>query len=251
MAPTTKATVEVSTADLRHALAAVHPHHRKGTKEDAKAQHRLRLVFANGYLYVCASNEDSTGLAKIKYREDSRGNLWEPDDGPLVVDMQPRYAKHICTTFSAKAVASDVDQAVVITIDADDQDVTFTDVGGLWSSGVAVTLPFHEGGEAFPDVIEVTGRAFAEAKGEAERARALNVDGRVMRRFEAASIQYGAPLRVRAIGSPEQRAGFLVQAGAAFAGTVASGPEDDGLKTRDKIDMEWLRLLDTRHLVSA
>lgn len=257
MSPTKKATVQVVTADLRHALASVFPHHNRQRRDDAIALHRVRLTFANGTLFVGATNGKTTALARVGYLPDtdSRGSLWEPDDGPMIVELQPRHSKLITGQFSARASASDVDQVIAIDIDATaagqgEGIIDFTDIGGLFSDGESLRLKFGEPHDAFPDLIDITGRAFAGVKGESGRPRPLVQDGRIMGLFRDASVQYGSDLRIRAIGDTEG-AGFLVQAGAYFAGTVESRPDDDGLKSRAKTDMEWLRILNPGKLAIA
>lgn len=241
--PTTKATVKVGTTELRQALKSVHAHHRKGKKADAQAQHRVRLTLANGTLFIAACNEQSTALAKMQYVEDSRGTMWEPTDAPLIVDLQPRHIPLIAAWVSSKAVASDVDQLIAITVDVRAGEIEFEDIGGLWSEGERVTYTFDPPHESFPDVIDLTGKALNEIAGAGERHKDLVQHGDVIKLFATASTQYDAPLRIRATGSAEQR-GFVVQCGHGFIGTVTSRHgDDDGLKTRDRIDMEWRRVL--------
>jgi hypothetical protein len=245
MTATTKATIKVGTTELRSALKAVHAHHRKGKRDDAVAQHRVRLTLANGTLFVAACNEQSTALARITLVEDTRGNLWEPEDGPLLVDLQPRHIPLIAAWVSSKAVASDIDQLIAITADVKKGEVEFEDIGGLWSEGERVIYGFDPPNEAFPDVIGISGRALAEVSGASERAKPFVQNGDVIKLFSVASKQYGADLRIRATGTAsDAQSGFVVQCGPSFIGTVASRHgDDDGLKTRDKIDMSWLQLL--------
>lgn len=251
MTVTTVATVKVGTADLRHALKAAHAHHNKHKKDDNVAEHRVRLTFANGTLFVGASNGTSTGLAKVTYVEDTRGTLWEPDDGPMIVDLQPRHVPLVLQQFKSKAAASDVDQLIAIDVNLDDEVIDFTDIGGLWSDGESVRFGLQEPHELFPDIIDITGQALAAVAGESERAKALVQDGRILALFKDAAIQYGAPLQIRATGSAEQR-GFVVQCGPSFIGTVSSRHnDDDGLKNRDKWTQEWIRVLRPRSLASA
>jgi hypothetical protein len=241
--PTTSATVKVGTSDFRAGLRSVHAHHQKGMKEDARAQHRIRLIFANGTLFTAASNNETTALAKQKYVEDSRGSLWVPTDSPLIVDLQPRHVPLIAAWLSKKATASDVDQLVAMTVDVRAGEIEFEDIGGLWSNGERQIYTFDDPNEAFPDVVAITGKALNEVAGAGERQSDLVQDGAVIKRFETASKQYGAQLRIRKTGGPETR-GFVVQCGPGFIGTMTSRHgEDDGLKTRDKIDAEWRRVL--------
>jgi hypothetical protein len=240
----TRATVKVGTTEFRQGLRSVHAHHRKGKKADALAQHRVRLVFANGTLFIAACNDQSTGLHKQKLIEDSRGSLWEPEQAAFLVDLQPRHCPLITAWLSAKAVASDIDQLVAITVDVQAGEIEFEDIGGLFSSGELVRYRFDEPHENFPDVIGVSGRALAEVSGQQERAKPFVQNGEVVSLFAMASTQYKSDLRIRATGAADSASGFVVQCGPSFIGTVESRHrDDDGLKTRDKIDLEWSRLL--------
>lgn len=244
--PTTRCTVKVGTTELRQALKSVHAHHRKGKKADAQAQHRIRLTFANGTLFIAACNEQSAALAKLTYVEDSRGNLWEPTDAPLVVDLQPRHIPLIAAWVSSKAVASDVDQLIAITPDIRQGEVEFEDIGGLWSEGERVVYTFDPPHESFPDIIDLMGKALNQIAGAGERHKDLVQHGDIIKLFATASTQYDAPLRIRATGSAEQR-GFVVQCGHGFIGTVTSRHgDDDGLKTRDRIDDSWRKVLGSK-----
>jgi hypothetical protein len=245
---TTKASLKVGTTEFRQALKSVHAHHRKAKKADAVAQHRVRLTLANGWLFVSACNEQSTALAKLKTIDDTRGNLWEPEDGPLLVDLQPRHIPLICAWVSSKAVASDIDQLIQLNVDMRPEketgEIEFEDIGGLFSSGERVTYQFADPHEAFPDVISICDRALAEVSGQSERAKPFVQNGDVLKLFAMASTQYDTDLRIRATGSPDVASGFVVQCGSGFIGTVESRHHgDDGLKTRDKIDHEWRRVL--------
>lgn len=244
--PTTRCTVKVGTTELRQALKSVHAHHRKTKKGADEAQHRVRLILANGTMFVAACNEESTALAKLTYIEDSRGNLWEPADAPLVVDLQPRHVPLLTAWVSKKAVASDIDQVIAITADAVQGEVEFEDIGGLMSFGERVTYQFGNPNDAFPDVVAISDKALNEVAGSGERHKDLVQHGEIIARFAMASKQYGSQLRIRATGSAESR-GFVVQCGPSFIGTVTSRHgDDDGLKTRDRIDAEWRRVLGTK-----
>jgi hypothetical protein len=252
MSVTTKATVKVRTPELRAALASVFPHRKRTKKDDDIALHRVRLTLANGKLYAAATQGTTTALAKMSYVDDSRGNLWEPDDGPLVVDLQPRQVLLINQAFSAKADGDDegADLLTAITVDTKDE-VEFENIGGLNSAGERLTFPYTDPHELFPDVIEITGRALAEAAGESERAKTLKQDGKLIDLFKAAGTQYGAPLRLRATGTSEAALGFVVECGSQFVGTISSMRGDEGTQRDSKFTTDWLFDLKPRTLASA
>jgi hypothetical protein len=248
MTVTTKATVKVPTADFRSALGAVKPHMGKVKKDDGVIVHRLRLVLAKGVMFACATNLTTTALGKAHYVEDSRGDLWEPEDGPMVIDLQPRHIPLLLAQFKAKKGESDADLLIAITADISAGEVSFEDIGGLWSAGERTTYQFDEPIDGFPDIIGITGTALAGVAGQAERGKPLVQDGRVMAMFKDATVQYGTDLQIRGTGSVEDR-GFVVQCGPNFIGTVSSRHnDDDGLKKRDRWSTDWLALLDPRKL---
>lgn len=254
MTVTTKATVKVRTPDLRAALASVYPHRKRTKKDDDIALHRIRLTLANGKMYAAATQGTTTALAKMSYVDggDTRGNLWEPDDGPLVVDLQPRQVLLINQAFSAKADGDDegADLLTALTVDIKDE-IEFENIGGLNSAGERLTFPYTDPHELFPDVIELTGRALAEAAGESERAKALKQDGKVIDLFKAAGVQYASPLRIRPTGSLVAARGFVVECGSAFVGTLSSTQDDEGVKRDSKFTTDWLFDLKPRSLASA
>jgi hypothetical protein len=254
MTVTTKATVKVRTPDLRAALASVYPHRKRTKKDDDIALHRIRLTLANGKMYAAATQGTTTALAKMSYVEggDTRGNLWEPDDGPLIVDLQPRQVLLINQAFSAEADgdAEGAELLTAITVDTFDE-VELENNGGLNSAGERLVFPYAEPHELFPDVIELTGRALAEAAGESERAKTLKQDGKLIGLFQAAGDQYGAPLRWRSTGTSEAARGFVVECGSAFVGTISSTQDDEGVRRDSKFTTDWLFDLKPRSLASA
>jgi hypothetical protein len=252
MTVTTKTTVKVGTADLRHALGAAKSHVGKVKKDDGIITHRMRLILANGTLLVAATDSQTTALARANYIPgpdgDTRGNLWEPDDGPIVVDLQPRHIPLLLAQFKAKAGESDADLLMAVTADSKAGEITFEDIGGLWSAGERQTFLFDEPIDGFPDVVAITGQALAAVAGQAERGKPLVQDGRILSRFKDATVQYGERCHIRGTGSVEAR-GFVVQCGPNFIGTVTSGhTDDDGIKSRDRWTLDWLKLLDPRKL---
>lgn len=251
MAVTMQASIKVGTVEVRHALKSVYAHHNKTKTDDGIALHRIRLTLGKGYLFVAATNGTSTGLAKIRTVEDSRGDdaaMWDPDDGPIIVDLQPRHVPILLQQYKAKAAASDVDQLISITADCASGEVAFEDIGGLWSSGERTTFQFDDPHAGMPDVIAMSGTALAAVAGQAERGKPLVQDGKILSLFKDAAVQYQAPLQIRSTGSVESR-GFVVQCGPNFIGCVSSQHDDgDGMKKRDQWSMEWLRILDPRKL---
>lgn len=248
MAVTRKATVKVGTTEVRHALKSVYAHHNKTKTDDGIANHRVRLILANGHLFVAATNGTTTGLARVPYVEDSRGDLWDPDDAPLIVDLQPRHVPILLQQFKAKAAETDMDQLIAITADVAAGECSFEDIGGLWSNGERQTFQIDEPHQLFPDIIGTTGTALAAVAGQAERGKPLVQDGKILALFKDATVQYGMPLQIRSTGSVESR-GFVVQCGPSFIGLVSSMHSDeDGMKNRDKWSMDWLRILDPRKL---
>jgi hypothetical protein len=241
--PITRATVKVGTTELRQALKSVHAHHKKTRKGADQSMHRVRLILANGTMFVGACNDESTALAKLAYVEDSRGTMWAITDAPLVVDLQPRHIPLITAWVSKQAAGPDSDPLVSITADVQAGEIELEDVGGLFSSGERQVYQFDPPNDAMPDLIDITGKALDQISGAGERHKDLIQHGDIVARFAMASKQYGQQLRIRATGSADS-GGFVVQCGPSFFGTVASKPGgDDGLKSRERIDQDWRRVL--------
>jgi hypothetical protein len=242
-----RADVKVATADLRKAFKAVKPHGSKVKTGDDQAEYRVRLVFSTGWLFVCASNGASTGLAKVQIVDDSRGRDFAVDDGPMVVDLQPRRVPLIMQQFKAKPGDPSVDQLIEFTIDLDDDYLDLTDIGGLWSEGESVRYPIDAPNTAFPDVIGITSKALANI-GATSTGKALVTDSRILALFKDAGEAYDAPLQIEATGSAESR-GFVVSCGSHFLGTLESRHnDDDSLKKRNSARMAWLELIPARKL---
>jgi hypothetical protein len=256
MTVTTTATVKVRTPELRAALAAVFPHRKRTKRDDDIALHRVRLILANGTAYVGATQGTTTALARMKYLPlkdggDTRGNLWEPDDGPLVVDLRPDVVKLWLQMFAAARMGKDEDLEPItaITYSHDDGEVEFENIGGGQSAGERFVIALDDPHELFPDLIDMTGRALAEA--DATNApRVLKQDPKVLALFKDAGQQYGAPVRIRPTGNAPG-SGFVIECGSAFVGTVSSEQGDEGTKRDGQLTLDWLNELKPRKLASA
>lgn len=242
---TTHATMKVETPSLRAAFASVYPHHKRTKKDDDRILHRVRLIFGEGKLVVVATQGTTTGLAKLTITDDSRDGQWQPEDGPMIVDLQPRHVPWLNQWFSVKAAGDDVDQLIGITVDTLAGEIEFELIGALYATGERVRLQFDEPADGYPDVPALTVRALAEAAGKSEPARTLVQDGQVLELFKAASTQYKAQLRIRATGSGEHARGFVVEAGGAFTGTVSSETGgDEGVRRHAQWSQEMLLALE-------
>jgi hypothetical protein len=256
MTVTTSATVKVRTPELRAALAAVFPHRKRTKRDDDIALHRVRLILANGTAYVGATQGTTTALARMKYLPlkdggDTRGNLWEPDDGPLVIDLRPDVVPIWAQIFGAarQGKDEDLDPITAITYDLNRAEVEFESIGSGKTAGERYTINLEEPHELFPDLIDVTGRALAEADAT-NGPRTLKQDPGVLAMFKAAGDAYGAPARIRPTGSAPG-SGFVIECGSAFVGTVSSEQGDEGTKRDNQLTLDWLGELKPRKLASA
>lgn len=260
MTVTNRATVRVQTQELRAALASVLPHRKRTKTGDDIALHRVRLILANGTLYAGATQGTTTALARMKYLPitgsadttgDTRGNLWEPDDGPIVIDLRPDRVQVWLQLFAASRMGKDEELNPVTAIfwSRDRNEVEFENEGGGATSGERPVFPLEEPHEMFPDLIDITGRAVAEAEAT-NQPRVLKQDPTVLAMFKAAGDQYAAPVRVRPTGSVPG-SGFLVECSSAFVGTMASQHGDEGDRRDKQLSLEWVRELNPRKLESA
>lgn len=260
MTVTKEATVKVATTDYVNALKAVIPHYNKVKTGDAADQHTVRLIFAGQWLFVGACNAQSTGIAKIRIKSDTRGasgqldgtpGPLDPDDAPIMFDITPRRAKHMLQLFKPNAANSEVEQRIVFDLGIEEDGgrvLDATDAGGLYSDGESHRWPCSDPSQALPDLLAIHGVAVANDKSDT-RARELLQDGKVMALFKAAGEAYGERLRMRTTG-PEG-SGWIVTCGP-FVGTVASQPDGDGgKKAHEQQMLEWANLLPMRKLKSA
>jgi hypothetical protein len=242
-----KADIQVATPDLRNALRAVLPLSNPLITGDHDAEHRIRFVFLEHWVFVVASNGTGTALAKVAVNQDSRTIEFTAEDGPIIVDLTPRRARLILQQFKAKPSDPDVGQLMEFGIDVTEETLTVSDIGGLWSEGESNRYPIEEPSDSFPDVIRITAQALAGV-GATQVGKALVTDGRVLRLFEPASRVYEQPLQIEATGSAESR-GFTVSCGPDFLGTLSSAhQDDDSLKKRNRHRMNWLELIPAQKL---
>jgi hypothetical protein len=252
---TLKADLQVSTASLRAALQSVYPHRSKVKTGDDLSERRLRLTFAEGTLFVTASNKGAqsgtTALAKVPIIEDSRTTLGklDADDGPILVDLEAYRSELILQTFKLGGNDSDAQQAIKIHISDDPKDrfIRLTDVGGLWEGDTTeFLLPAPA---QMPDVLTVTSRALAEM-GADPSAKPLVCDPKMLALFSAAGEAYGAMVEIRAVGTQDS-GGFIVKVGPDFVGTIESHHAIDGMGKREAWHMAWLKLLPALKLVAS
>jgi hypothetical protein len=247
--PTLKATIAVGTEDLRNALTAVKPHAAKVKTGDDQSEARVRLMFAEGWLWVLASNSSaaSTALAIVQIVTDSRTEGINTIDGPMICDVQTRHAALILQQFKAKG---EEQQLIQFEIDLADGWVQLLDIGGLWSAGESVRYQLLEQADNFPDILAITSRALAGV-GSTTVAKPLVTDPKLLALFKPAGTAYSAPIQVDGTGKAEQR-GFLITVGTQFLGTVESRHgDDDSLGRRDATRQAWLKRLPARKLASA
>jgi hypothetical protein len=252
MPVTRKATIEVKLLPFRQALAAVYPHRSKVKTGDDEAMYRVRLVFSAEWLFVMATNGSTAGLAKVRIITDTRkpvlGKL-DPDDGPMIVDLQPRRVPLLQQQFKPNKAESAANQLlnIDISIDPEDPVIDFTDVGGLFSAGESQRYPLEQPAEQFPDVIDLVGKALARA-GESDKSKDLVSDPALLALFATAGKAYDSQVRIRSVGTPDAR-GFLVTVGSDFLGTIESKHNDDGgTKARDSAVLDWMNIIGLKKL---
>jgi hypothetical protein len=252
MTVNTRATVDVSTPDLRAALKAVAPHVNKLKTDDHSSQHRVRLVFDGWNLFVLAGNGHSSALATIDTMDDSRinqtTNQMDVDDGPMTFDLQPRHVQNILQMFKAKPSDPEVGQLIRFTLDTVAGTIALQDVGGLYSAGEVLSLPVGAPADAFPDVAMDVSRAVSGI-GADPTARALEANGKLLALFKTATDAYRSQLYVIPTGTDNL---FVVFCGADFVGLVQSDyATDDSTRKWESIRRNWIELLPSFQLKVA
>lgn len=232
-----EATIQVATIDLRRAFQAVAPHAEKNKTGDNAVEHRIRMCFADGEVYVMATNGATVGLAVVPIHEDSRAERFAPDDGSFWVDLTPRHLKLMLQHFSL-STGSGADMDEMLEWRVTTGEVTVKDVGGLWT-GESVTFQQVDADSSYPDIIGALAPALA-MRSSAPSSKPLVAAGSLIRLFQAASDAYDSPVEFYSTGSESAR-GFVVQVGSRFVGTVESRHlDDDGMKRRQSAYTKWL-----------
>jgi hypothetical protein len=250
--PTLKATMAVGTEDFRRAVRAVKPHAARVKTGDDQSENRLRLMFAEGWLWVLASNSNAatTALGIVQIVSDSRTEGIGTIDGPMIADIQVRQAGLILQQFASKPADQQNQQLIEFELDLAEQWIQLLDIGGLWSQGETQRLPLLDFADNFPDVLKITSMALAGV-GATTVAKPIVTDSRLLAQFGAAGVAYGCPVQVDGTGQAAQR-GFLVTVGSQFLGTVESRHgDDDSLGRRDQARTAWLKRLPMRKLATA
>jgi hypothetical protein len=240
MPVTMEATVKLGTDELRAALVSVLVHAKRTKKDEDVIMHRVRCIFANGKALIVATQGQTTGLCKLDYVDDSRGDLWDPEDGPMVVDLWPENVRLLAQWMSAKAVGDDQDKVTSITINQTIGEVEF-ELIGTTNAGERHVFNLNPPAELFPNVPEITNKALMQAAGESLPARDLVQDGKLINLFNAASTQLKQPLRWRATGTRDNAGGFVVQCGPSFVGTISSDPGgDEGVRRHSRWSQDMI-----------
>jgi hypothetical protein len=224
MTTTIDLTIEVPLADLRNAITAVVVH-AEPTKagDEVTAYQRVRLTAGKDELLVAATSGTTAALAAVPILEDSRKVRFSVDDGAFHVDLSPGLTRSIVRQFHVGPVGVDANHDVA-RLDFTVNDVTVTDVSGLWP-GLALTLPTLPFASDYPDVHGILGKAFGAA-GEAQAAKPLVAQAGLIALFRHAGTAYGRPLQFEASG-PATARGFIVWCGPQFVGSVSSQHNDD------------------------
>jgi hypothetical protein len=202
----------VDLSDLRAALQAVTPHASKD-KEDPRMR-RVRLMPFGVNLEVGASDRQTIGLALV--------SLWDSDGEGDVIDLDPGEVHQILTVFPAPGRS---DEQATIRIEADDAEVTFTDVGGLLE-GNSLTLARMTPEETYPNLRGMfVGRLDgADVTGESV------VQSEHLKRFAAAQRAYGLPLVIDRV--PEPARVWSIRCGESFVGLVTLVRVDEESQAR-------------------
>jgi hypothetical protein len=240
MPVTMECTVKIGTDELRAALGSVLVHAKRTKKDEDVILHRVRLILGNGKAVVVATQGQTTGLSRLAYVDDSRGEIWEPEDGPIIVDLWPENVRLLRQWTAAKAVGDDADKVTAITINRNIGEVEFELIGST-NAGERHAFILNAPHDLFPNVPHLTSQALMQAAGESLPSRSLVQDGKLIGLFNAASVQYKAPLRWRATGTRDTAGGWVVECGPSFTGTISSDPGgDEGVRRHSRWSQDMI-----------
>lgn len=224
MATTTS--IEVGTADLRAALAAVRVH--ACPDKDLPDLHRIRLAIGRENITVTATDRFTAGLAIV--------SIWNEvfdvrDGAPTTVDLLPADAGKVLSIFPAGKDSGD-EPAYRLRIDVAPERVTLTDCSGL-IDGRALTvprLPASDGG-----LSGIPASVAAHTNSAPTMLADMSVGGELLGRFKAASTAYKKSLEIEARNAGRA---LLIRCGESFLGLLMPRDQNEDDRVRAA---EWAR----------
>ena len=217
----TSTSIEVGTADLRAALAAVRVH--ACTEKDLPDIHRIRLAIGPENVTVTATDRFTAGLAIVSVWTGLGG---EPS---CTVDLLPSDAGKILSIFPAGKESGD-EPEYRLRLDIGDEHVIVTDCSGLIDGRALQVprLPTSDGGlSSIP--ASIAGHHDSASTMLAD----MSVGGEMLARFKAAAAAYKQPLEVEAHAAGRA---LLIRCGESFLGLLM--PRSDSEETRARA-REW------------
>lgn len=212
--------IEVGTADLRAALAAVRVH--ACTEKDLPDIHRIRLAIGAENVTVTATDRFTAGLAIVSVWN-SAGEL------PRTVDLLPGDAGKILSIFPAGKDTGD-EPEYRLRLDIGDEHVIVTDCSGLIDGRALQVprLPTSDGGlSAIP--AHIAGHHDSASTMLAD----MSVGGEMLARFKAAATAYKQPLEVEAHTAGRA---LLIRCGESFLGLLMPYSDSDQARAQTR---EW------------
>lgn len=219
----TTTSIEVGTADLRAALAAVRVH--ACPDKDLPDLHRIRLAIGRENITVTATDRFTAGLAIA--------SVWRGLDGDLVctVDLLPADAGKLLSIFPAGKESGD-EPSYRLRIDIAPERVTVTDCSGL-IDGRALTvprLPVSDGG-----LSSIPASVAAHTNSAPTMLADMSVGGELLGRFKAASTAYKKSLEIEAHTAGRA---LLIRCGESFLGLLMPRDQNEDDRVRAA---EWAR----------
>lgn len=213
--------IEVGTADLRAALAAVRVH--ACTEKDLPDIHRIRLAIGYENVTVTATDRFTAGLAIV--------SVWSGLGGDVActVDLLPADAGKILSIFPAGKDTGD-EPEYRLRLDVGDEHIIVTDCSGLIDGRALQVprLPTSDGGlSSIP--AQIAGHHDSASTMLAD----MSVGGEMLARFKAAATAYKKPLEVEAHTAGRA---LLIRCGESFLGLLSPRSVDDEDRVRAR---EW------------
>ena len=231
---TARMILKVSARDLRAGLTSVKEH--QSLDDTLPELCRTRAYVRAGNLFLAATDRYTLGMACV--------SLWENayDDDGEHFDLSRVQVGEMLSMFKGGKQTDEVsDDFLEIRVSA--RFIVVTDVAGM-IPGKSVSWPRIENADGFPNLVDMMGRIQALA-GTGSRS-AMHTNGKMLKRFDAATKVYENILTIRPTG--EKAGALAIACGESFRGALMPVSLADSalaeLEANDRAWDKWLGAVD-------